>query len=168
MRDASGRARKAAWRGVLLLAITTSVTGCFMRDPLDPRGQLDHRVVKEFDDAERITQSRQAFERTRPRLTLVQPGMSSADVETAMQAIVVTEQHGEKDQEGPRRKFVDGLLCRRDPTSLRQRWLFGYDEGGVELVGFVIEFERDNPEKERWTVRSIDRAPTDDCPEPGE
>jgi hypothetical protein len=168
MRATSGGEWNVVWRWVCLLALASSVSGCFWRDPLDPRGQLDHRVVKEFDDAERITQSHRAFERARQHLALVQPDMSPADVETAMQAIVVTEQHGEKDQEGPRRKFVDGLLCRRDPTPLRQRWLFGYDEGGVELVGFAIEFERDNPEKEKWTVRGIDRAPTDDCPEPGE
>ena len=64
-----------------------------------------------------------------------------------------------------RRKFVDGYLCSTDPSSVRRRWLFGYDEGGVELVGFAIEFERDDPEKEKWIVRGVDKSPRDDCPE---
>lgn len=165
MRETNGRKGMAA-RWMCLLALASSVTGCaFMRDPLDPHGQLDHRVVMTLDDAERITHSRQAFERARQRLGAVQPGMAAADVETAMQAIVVTERKGDKDDDGPRKKFIEGLLCRRNPTPLRQRWLFGYDADSVELVAFVIEFERDNPEKEKWTVRTVDRSPTDDCPE---
>jgi len=163
-----GGNRVAMWRRACLLVLASTLTGCFMRDPLDPRGQLDHRVVTQFDDAERITRSRQGFERARQRVTAVQPGMTPADIETAMQAIVVTEGQSDKADEGPRRKFIDGLLCVRNPMPLHQRWLFGYDEGGVELVGFAIELERDNPEKEKWVVRGIDRAPTDDCPEPGD
>jgi hypothetical protein len=168
MAERGGPNATAVWRCACLLTLAASLAGCFMRDPLDPRGQLDHRVVKEFDDAERITQSRAAFELARQHIGLVQPGMTPAEVETAMQAVVVTQRQGDKDDEGPRRKFIDGLLCSRNPTPLRQRWLFGYDEGGVEFVGFAIELERDNPEKEKWIVRGVDRAPTDDCPEPGE
>lgn len=169
MKRASGEKRRAWRRGALLVVLASSLMGCFfMRDPLDPRGQLDHRVVKQFADAERITRTHQAFARARERAPRVQPGMSVDDVEIAMQAIVVTEQREDVDQEGPRRRFIDGLLCRRNPTPLSERWLFGYDEGGVELVGFAIEFARDNPEKDNWRVRTIDRAPADDCPDAGE
>lgn len=163
------RVRKViAARRWVCLALLASVAGCaFMRDPLDPRGKLDHRVVNDFAAAERITRSRHAFERARQRVGRVRSGMAIADVEIAMDAVVVTETHGNED-EGPRRKFIDGVLCRRDPSALRQRWLFGYDEGGVELVGFAIEFQRDDPEREKWTVRTVDSTPHDDCPEPGE
>ena len=152
-----------------LVALVATVAGCaFMRDPMDPRGKLDHRVVKDFADAEHLTRGRHAFERARPRIDRVRSGMTTADVEIAMEAIVVTETKGAKDDEGPRRKFVDGYLCSTDPSPLRRRWLFGYDEGGVELVGFAIEFERDNPEKENWIVRGVDTEPHDDCPETAE
>jgi len=141
------------------------LAGCFFRDGLDPRGELDHRVVRNFEEAEQATHSRAAFERARQRVERVQAGMNVDDVETAMGAIVFTQQQGDKpDKDAPRQKFVEGLLCRTNPTPLRQRWLFGFDEDGVELVGFVLEFQRDDPDKEKWTVRSIDRKPTDDCP----
>jgi hypothetical protein len=164
----TGRATFAR-RRVYLVALLATLAGCiFMRDPMDPRGKLDHRVVNDFADAERITRGRHAFERARERLDRVQPGMAPIEIEIALEAIVVMETKGAREDEGPRRKFIDGLLCRTDPNPVRQRWLFGYDEGGVELVGFAIEFEREDPEKEKWTVRGIDRAPRDDCPELGE
>jgi len=113
----------------------------------------------------------EAFERARQRIGRVESGMTVAEVESALQAMVVTEQRGgakEKEKDAPRQKFIEGLLCRRSPSPLRQRWLFGFDEDGVELVGFVLEFQRDDPEKEKWVVRSIDRKPADDCPDPDE
>jgi hypothetical protein len=152
------------WLALTALALT--VSGCaFMRDPMDPRGKLDHRVVNDFGDAEHLTRGRHAFERARGRVAQVRAGMTTADVDIAMDAVVVTETKGAKEDEGPRRKFIDGYLCRLDPSPLRRRWLFGYDEGGVELVGFAIEFERDDPEKEKWVVRGVDKEPHDDCPE---
>ncbi|SRR6266404_2488971 len=156
----------AATRRACLAVLLALVAGCaFMRDPLDPRGKLDHRVVNDFAEAEHITRGRHAFERSRARLERVRPGMTGADVDIAMDAVVVTETKGAKEDEGPRRRFVDGYLCSTDPSALRRRWLFGYDEGGVELVGFAIEFERDDPEKEKWIVRGVDKSPRDDCPE---
>jgi hypothetical protein len=159
----------AARSVVCMLALGSAVSGCFLRDPLDPHGELNHRVVANLGDAEQMARGREAYERARGRAGNVQSGMSLADVETAMQAIVVAQGQGdERDKDGPRRKFVEGLLCRYEPGPLRQRWLFGYDEGGVEFVGFVFEFTRDAPDSEKWTVRSIDRHPTDDCPDAGE
>jgi len=161
-RGAAGTLR----RGLCAIALAASVMGCMMGDPMDPRRELDHRAVKSFEDAERTARSRPAFERARQRLDGVQHGMNVAEVEHVMGAIVVAERHGEeKETEAARKKLIEGLLCRRQPSSLRQRWLFGYDDDGVELVGFVLEFERDDPDKERWTVRAVDRNPSDDCPE---
>jgi hypothetical protein len=150
----------------LVLCLVAGIAGCaFMRDPLDPRGKLDHRIVRDFVDLERAAHGHEAFERARRRVEGVKTGMSMAEVEAVMDAMIVTEQRGnEPDEESPRRKVVEGLLCDRDPTPLHRRWLFGYDEGGVELVGFALEFEREDPGDDDWTVRSIDRRPADDCP----
>jgi hypothetical protein len=92
--------------------------------------------------------------------------MSAAEVEVAMHAAIVTERRGEDvdSDEAPRRKLVDGLLC-KVTTGRRQRWLFGYDEDKVELVGFAVEFEREDVESEDWEVERIDRDPADDCPD---
>ncbi len=148
-----------------VLVLSVLIAGCFFRDPLDPHGELDHRIVRNFEDAEQVTHSRAAFERARQRVPRVQSGMTVPEVETAMQAIVFTQQQGDKpEKDAPRQKLIEGLLCRRNPTPLSQRWLFGFDEDGVELVGFVLEFQRNDPESEKWIVRSIDRKPTDDCP----
>jgi hypothetical protein len=152
-------------------ALVATVTGCaFMRDPLDPLGELDHRPVRSFTDAERAARSRAAFERARQRVGKVKRGMSVAEFEVAMGAVVATERQSPDidEDELPRRKLIDGFLCRRTSSAVRERWLFGYDEGGVELVGFVIELERDDPERAKWEVIGIDRNPPDDCPDAGE
>jgi hypothetical protein len=155
-----------ARRVLVFSLLAVAATGCFWRDPLDPHGALNHRVVGDIGDAEQMAKGREAYDHARGRVSNVQSGMSVAEVETAMQAIVVAQGRGDTgDKDGPRRKFIEGLLCRYEPVPLRQRWLFGYDEGGVELVGFVLEFSREDADSDRWTVRSIDRHPTDDCPE---
>jgi len=33
------------------------------------------------------------------------------------------------------------------------------------LVGFALEFERDDPEKGKLTLQRVDREPNDDCEE---
>ena len=158
---------RVAWRStVWLLVLLGGASGCFWRDPLDPHGELSHRVAPSLTDAEQMAKGREAYERARGRVGRVQSGMSVAEVEAAMEAIVVAQgQEEQQGKDGPRRKFIEGFLCRYEPVPLRQRWLFGYDEGGVELVGFVLEFQRDDPESDKWIVRSVDRHPTDDCPE---
>lgn len=166
MAERRSKRRPAPRMLCVLTLLSMTAAGCFMGDPLDPRGELDHRIVGNFADAERMSHSREAFERARERARRVQSGMTVAEAETALQATVLTEQRGtEKEKDAPRQKFIDGLLCRRNPSPLRQRWLFGYDEDGVQLVGFVLEFQREDPEKEKWEVRSIDRKPADDCPD---
>jgi hypothetical protein len=151
----------------LLLVIALSVSACaFFRDPLDPLDALDHRAVREIGSAEQSARGRAAYERARRRIDTVKPGMSAAEVEVAMRAAVVTEQVSEDvaDDAAPRRKLVDGLLC-KVTKGLHQRWLFGYDEDKVELVGFAVQFEREDEESEDWEVAIVDREPADDCPD---
>lgn len=155
------------WRAacvlVLAVAILPMVAGC-MRDPLDPRGALDHRAVSEIARAEARARSRLAYERARRRVVNVKRGMSAGEVEVAMEALVVAQQGDEDDgEESPRVKLVEGRICINALSALRSRWVFGYDEAGVELVGFAIEFERDDPEDDDWVVRRIDEEPDDEC-----
>jgi hypothetical protein len=156
--------------GLLALAVMVA-SGCFfMRDPLDPLGELDHRAVRELTRAEQAARSRSAYERARGRVTGVKRGMSVTEAEVVLGATVIAERHDENEDEAglPRKKLIDGLLCTTDPSSLRQRWLFGYDDGGVELIGFAIEFERKKPDDEDWVVRGFVRDPADDCPDAGD
>jgi hypothetical protein len=156
----------AVGRGILISLLVLAGSGCFfMRDPLDPLGALDHRAVHEFGRAEQEARGRFAYERARRRVEWVTPGMSVAEVEVAMEALVVAERRGNEDDEMllPRKKLLEGLLCKISRSARRQRWIFGYDEGGVELIGFAVEFERDDPENEGWVVRQVDRGPNDDC-----
>jgi hypothetical protein len=164
--------RRARASGVAAVALTIALTtaGCMARDPLDPRGTLQHRVVPTFDDAVERARSQEAYERAERRMGRIEPGMSVTDVETALEALVVAERDaetdaGDDDRAIPRRKLVEGLLCSFDPSEVRRRWLFGYDDGGVFLVGFAIEFEREDPEDEDWTVRRVDQRPRDECPD---
>ena len=168
VRGGNGVGMALRW-AICLLVLGSGASGCFLRDPLDPHGELNHRVVANLGDAEQMARGREAYERARGRAANVQSGMSVPEVETAMQAIVVAQGQGdETDKNAPRRKFIEGLLCRSEPGPLRQRWLFGYDESGVEFVGFVFEFTRPDPDGDKWSVRSVDRHPTDDCPDAGE
>lgn len=157
-------------RCVLAVLVGCLATRClFMRDPLDPLGALDHRAVGAFGQVESEARSRGAYERARERVAAVEPGMSVAEAEVAMGAMVVTErgENGDDESRRPRKKIIEGWLCRVDPSPLRRRWLFGYDEDGVELIGFAVEFGRDAPEDEDWVVRWVDREPKEDCPEGG-
>jgi hypothetical protein len=158
----------AAVRGILVSLLVLALSGCFfMRDPLDPLGVLDHRAVHEFGRAEQAARGRLAYERARRRVESVAPEMSVAEFEVTMEALVVAERRGNEDDEArlPRKKLLEGLLCKVSSSPRRQRWLFGYDEEGVELVGFAVEFERDDPEGENWVVRRVDHGPDDDCPD---
>src|SRR5690242_6327271 len=78
--DATHAALRAAPRWLVLVALVATVAGCaFMRDPMDPYGKLDHRIVTNFADAEHLTRGRHAFERARARIDRVRPGMTTAD-----------------------------------------------------------------------------------------
>ena len=63
---------------------------------------------------------------------------------------------------------MDGFLCKVSAGALRERWLFGYDEGNVQMVGLAVEFARSDAEDDDWVVRRVDRAPGDDCPVVGD
>lgn len=151
------------WVAVVFVVVTAAM-GC-VRDPLDPHGELARRAVDEMEWAERQARGRDAYGRSRSRVGRVQPGMSVASVEVAMGAFIAMQSVDEDENELQlsRRKLIEGFLCSSMPSGLRKRWLFGYDEGEVELIGFAIEFEREDTETEKWRLRRIDREPKDDC-----
>ena len=159
--------RRLRRTGITIAASLVLLAGCMPRDPLDPRGELEHRIVREVQQAEQRARSRDAYDHARRRVTKVKRGQSVDEVESALEAIVVAEQGTDPNSEetGPRAKLVEGFLCLVPQSPLRKRWLFGYDEGGVVLVGFAIDFEREDPEDDGdWTVRGVDMQPRDDCP----
>jgi hypothetical protein len=131
------------------------------------RVSLDKKPVRQMSEAERRARSRVAFDRARERVGQVQKGMSPGEVQVAMGTVIAVEEHpdGEK---GGQRKLMDGFLCKVSATPLRDRWLFGYDEGNVELVGFAVEFERADKNDDDWVVKRVDRSPQDDCPVVGD
>ena len=142
--------------GVLLLA----AQGCM------GRYALDRKPVRQLSEAEQRSRSRVAFERARERVREVRKGMSSADVQAAMGAVIAIEEQLNGD-EGGQRKLMDGFLCKVEAVPLRERWLFGYDEGNVQLVGFAVEFERAEADDDGM-VKRVDGAPQDDCPVVGD
>jgi hypothetical protein len=93
--------------------------------------------------------------------------MSTGQVQVAMGAVIAVEEHGDG-ASGGERKLMDGFLCRVEPTPLKDRWLFGYDDGNVELIGFAVEFERTDKDDNDWVVKRVDRVPQDDCPVVGD
>ncbi len=160
------RTRSACLGALVLLSMAA---GC-VHDPLDPRGELEHRVVREVEQAEQRARGREAYERARARLDRVKRGQSVDEVEAALEAIVVAQEvrEGSDAKRSPRAKLVEGFLCLVPQSPLRKRWLFGYDEGGMVLIGFAIDFERHDPDDDGdWQVRGIDTRPRDDCPDAG-
>jgi hypothetical protein len=131
------------------------------------RYALDRKPVKQMSEAERRARSGRAFERARERVGDVQKGMSAEEVQAVMGAVIAVEEGPEGEKNG-HRKLMDGFLCKVSAGPLRERWLFGYDEGNVVLVGFAVELERSDEDSERWSVRRVDRAPQDDCPVVGD
>ncbi len=83
-----------------------------------------------------------------------------------MGAVIAVEEVEEG--EGGQRKLMDGFLCKLQPAPTRERWLFGYDEESILLVGFAVEFARSDPDDDDWAVKRVDRAPGDDCPVVGD
>jgi hypothetical protein len=130
--------------------------------------QLDERMVPDFASAEDLARSRVAYGRALERLDGVDAGISMPEAERVMGAVIVVvsrkSENGEELQ--LREKLIEGRLCTVDVSLARRRWLFGYDEDRVVLVGFAIEFEREDPEGEDWVVRQVDRSPRDECPSP--
>lgn len=129
------------------------------------RYALDRKPVKQISEAERRSRSRVAYELSRGRVREVREGMSPPEVQAALGAVIAVEE-GDGGA-GEQRKLMDGFLCRTSPTALRERWLFGYDEGNVLLVGFAVEFSRQDKDED-WVVSRVDRSPGDDCPVVGD
>ena len=127
------------------------------------RYALDRRPVKQLSEAEQKSRGRMAFERARERSHNVKKGMSTAEVQGVLGAVIAVEE-GPGGEGGQQRKLMDGFLCKISPMPLKERWLFGYDEGNVQLIGFAVEFERDDEEDEDWVVSRVDHSPEDDCP----
>ncbi len=143
--------------GALVMGvIAIAMSGCM------GRYALDRRPVRQISEAEQKSRTRSAYERARERVRGVREGMSPAEVQATLGAVIAVEA-GESGRE-ERRKLMDGFVCRVNPTSLQERWLFGYDEGGVLLVGFAVEFVREDAKDDAWVVKGVDRSPKDDCP----
>lgn len=129
------------------------------------RYALDRKPVKQISEAEQKSRGRVAFEHARERVQEVREGMSPSEVQAAMGAVIAVEEN--TDGHG-QRKLMDGFLCKVSPVLLKERWLFGYDEGNVQLIGFAIEFVRKDADGDDWLVKRLDRSPGDDCPVVGD
>jgi hypothetical protein len=127
------------------------------------RYALDRKPVKQISEAERRSRGRAAYDRARMRVQEIREGMSPAEVQAMLGAVIAVEEGGNGSNAG-QRKLMDGFLCKVSPTPLRERWLFGYDEGNVLLVGFAVEFARSHADDDDWIVKRVDRSPGDDCP----
>ena len=141
--------------GVVMMSLASQ--GCM------GRYALDRKPVRQLSEAEQRARGRGAYDRARERVREVKKGMSPPEVQVVMGAVIAVEEEPKGSGSG-QRKLMDGFLCKVDPVPLRQRWLFGYDEGNVQLVGFAVEFERKDAEDDDWVVRRVDAAPEDDCP----
>src|SRR5690349_390751 len=74
--------RLRALRSACALALLAlAASGCFFRDPLDPHGSLNHKVVTDLSDAEHMAKGREAYDRARGRVGNVQTGMTVPEVE---------------------------------------------------------------------------------------
>lgn len=152
-------AKKTLWRMVMLGGITLAMQGCL------GRYQLDRKPVKELSEAEMRSRSRAAYDRSRGRVSEIRDGMDPGEVQAVLGAVIAVE---EGDGSRGQRKLIDGFLCRVSAGPLRERWLFGYDEGNVQLVGFAIEFVRSDADGNDWAVKRLDRTPGEDCPVVGD
>ena len=144
------------------LMMMMTVEGCI------GRYALDRKPVRQISEAERKSRGSVAFERVRERVNGVREGMSPGEVQAVLGAVIAVEEGPEGGEGGGQQKLMDGFLCKMNPLPLRERWLFGYDEGNVQLVGFVVEFERRDEDDDEWIVRRVDPSPEDDCPVVGD
>jgi hypothetical protein len=97
----------------------------------------------------------------------IKEGMGPSEVQSVLGAVIAVEKD-ENGNGGGQRKLMDGFLCKVSRGPLRERWLFGYDEGNVQLVGFAVEFARTDADDDDWEVKGVDRSPGDDCPVVGD
>lgn len=143
-----------------VLGMTLALSGCM------GRYALDRKPVKQISEAERRARSRVAYDRARERIREVRERMSPEEVQATLGAVIAVGE--ESDGKSGQRKLMDGFLCKLSPTPTKERWLFGYDEGNVVLIGFAVEFSRPNANDDDWVVKRVDRTPNDDCPVVGD
>lgn len=152
-------ANKTLWRIVVFWGLAVVMAGCI------GRYQLDRKPVKQLSEAEVRARGRAAYDRARGRVGEIREGMDPREVQAVLGAVIAVE---EGEGAGGRRKLMDGFLCRVSAGPVRERWLFGYDEGNVQMVGFALEFVRPEADDDDWVVKRVDRAPGDDCPVVGD
>ena len=152
---------RSGLRKMSLVVLALVLSGCM------GRYTLDRKPVKQISEAERRSRGRVAYDRARERVAGVREGMSSAEVQATLGAVIAVEEH-DTGGDGDQKKLMDGFVCKLNPTPLKERWLFGYDEGDVLLVGFAVEFVRSDADDDDWAVKRVDRSPTDDCPVVGD
>ena len=140
---------------LLVTTVALGTLGCA------PRVQLEERAVGALAKAQRMARTQAAYERARKRLPALRRGMSVAETQQAMGAIVAIQDERDAGK-GP--IVIEGFLCQVDPSPLRRRWLFGYDEDSVFLIGFALEFQRADADDKDWVVMRVDESPQEDCP----
>ena len=150
----------ASWHLVVLTAVLM-VQGCM------GRYALDRSPVKQISEAERKSRGKDAFERALERVHGVRKGMSSQEVQSILGAVIAHEE-GPDGKRGGERKVMDGFLCKMRPMPLKELWIFGFDEGNVQLVSFTVEFERQDADDDDWVAGGVDYSPEQDCPVGGE
>jgi hypothetical protein len=155
------RAKKTMWRVIMVSSLVLGIQGCM------GHYELDRKPVKQLSEAEVRSRSRAAYDRARGRIGEIRDGMDPGEVQAALGAVIAVED-GDGNGAGGRRKLIDGFLCRVNAGPLRERWLFGYDEGNVQMVGFAVEFVRQDADDDGWVVKRVDRTPGDDCPVVGD
>ena len=144
--------RSMGWVAVIAAVL---LAGCSGSRPPEVR-------VDSLSDAEVKARSRAGYERARARIGELEEGMRPRSVQSTLGAVTAV---AGGDAEAGEAIVMDGFLCSVDPDPLHRRWLFGYDDGGLVLIGFAVEFERSDPESDRWRLQRVDRTPSDDCPD---
>ena len=91
--------------GVVALGMMLTLSACM------GRYALDRKPVKQISEAERKSRGRSAFERARERVRDVREGMSPAEVQVALGAVIAVEE-GLGGEKGDQRKLMDGFLCK--------------------------------------------------------
>lgn len=155
------KAIRTMWRVIVLGFFVLGMQGCM------GRYELDRKPVKQLSEAEVRSRGGTAYDRARGRVGDIQEGMDPGEVQSVLGAVIAVEE-GDANGTGGRRKLMDGFLCRVNAGPLLERWLFGYDEGNVQMVGFAIEFVRRDADDDDWVVKRVDRTPGDDCPVVGD
>ena len=154
--------RVSAGKWCLMALAGLAVGGCASR------AELGERRVLAMTTAMERAEGHEAYLRAEKRSEGVKRGMSGAEVEEELDAFIAVETRDNPGGKPIERRatLIEGRLCVLDLSERKQRWVFGYDEGRVVFVGFVLEFKRDG-EGDAWELRRVDRQPRDSCESKG-